>query len=322
MNGKIKAFYECQGMAVNGNKAYGIVRGYETSANVDNSGFQNTQGNADFPYKLFVAFFATSEQKTQMETTFRNAALKFFKYKTTECGMQFSFTGWTIGNIVKRLPEIFDLIYNTISENGGKTSEFCPYCGDELVEGEYKRCYIDGNNVNVEFKCVDKINEIINAENAEFNAAPNNVLRGTAGALIGGVVGAGVAVLLLYLGYVAFISAVVSVLLGCFLYQKFGGKPNWIMLVIVCVVTMVFMALAVVGTYVVISGIETNNYLASQGINETISAFEAFSLLMEDEEVSSAFYSDLFMSLLFAVIGMVIEIVYVARSIKRKSAVQ
>lgn len=148
----------------------------------------------------------------------------------------------------------------------------------------------------------------------------SNILRGTIGALIGGLVGAAIAVLLLYFGYIAFWSSAVSVVLGAFLYQKFGGKPNWVMLGIVAVVTLVLMTLAVVGTYIVLSGIVINEELAAQGITETISMFEAFSACMELEEFSTIFYRDLALSLVFAVVGVVVEVVYVYQKIKRSAA--
>lgn len=307
MNGKIKAFYESQGMTVEKNKAYGIVRGYETNASiVDTSWEAGAYGDTNYPYRVFVAFYATSEQKQKIENALRNAALKYFKFRIDDCGLEFSYTGMTTGAMAKRLPELFDFVFGTITENGGKTHEFCPFCGAELQEGNYKRCNVNGKTITLELSCVDKINAVIAAENEEFKAAPNNILRGLAGALIGGLAGAVVEAVLLYIGYVAFLSAIVSVVLGAFLYQKFGGKPTKIMLVIVGAVTLVFMALTVFLMYFII---------IAEG------SMEMFMLAMEIEEVSNAFTMDMILALVFAVVGIIIEIVLLARTIRRNKGI-
>ena len=121
MNGKLKAFYESQGMTVVKNKAYGIVRGYETNALLVNTAWNSAAfGNNTYPYRFHISFFATSDQKAQMETALRNAALKYFQFTMTECGLQFSITGMTVGSIVKSLPSLFDTVYGIIAANGGK----------------------------------------------------------------------------------------------------------------------------------------------------------------------------------------------------------
>lgn len=87
------------------------------------------------------------------------------------------------------------------------------------------------------------------------------------------------------------------------------------MLVIVGVTTLVFMALAVLIAYLIICGMA----VAQEGLN--ISAFEAFAVLMETEEVSQAFTLDMILAMVFAVVGMVIEIVVLAKSIKRNKGI-
>lgn len=316
MNGKLKAFYESQGMTVVKNKAYGIVRGYETNALLVNTAWNSAAfGNNTYPYRFHISFFATSDQKAQMETALRNAALKYFQFTMTECGLQFSITGMTVGSIVKNLPSLFDTVYGIIADNGGKTSEYCPYCGESMESSETKKAEINGNTVTLDVQCVQKINSVIEQENADFNAAPNNYLRGFAGALIGALVGAAIAVVLALIGFIAAISAIVAVFLGTFLYQKFGGKPNKIMLVIVGVTTLVFMALAVLIAYIIASGIA----VVEVGVN--MGAIEAFVYCMDVEEFAQGFYLDLALSLVFSVVGMVIEIVIISRNIKRKRSI-
>ena len=309
MNKKFRLFFESNGMAVDGNKAYGLVKGYETNAQVvmmDNT----------FPYKWFISFFATSDQKAQMEAALRNAAIKSFKFTMTDCGVMLGLNDLTVGRLIARLPSVFDTVYGIISGNGGKGEGFCPFCGEPLDQLTVKKSNINGMTVTLDSGCVDKMNAVIDEENRDFASAPNNYLKGFLGALVGGVVGIVIAVLLALAGFISSIAAIAAVALGAFLYRKLGGKPNKMMIVIVGVTTLVCMVLAVVISYLIAAGIAMNEV----GITD-MSVFEVFALCMEDEEFSRLFYLDLVLSMVFAVIGAVAQMFVLGRSIKRKQRI-
>lgn len=168
---------------------------------------------------------------------------------------------------------------------------------------------VNGMVIKLDDDCVNKLNEMIDQENREFEAAPNNYFKGFLGALIGGVVGAVIAIILYFVGFYAGISSFVSFFVGVLLYKKFGGKPDKMMLVIVTATTFVMMISSVLLLYL----------LAAVGFTEgRYGMFEAFSVCMAQEEgFASSFYADLAMMILFTIIGCVAEIVKTARSIKR-----
>lgn len=310
MNKKYSAFFAEQGMTVNGNRAYGIVRGYEM-----NAALVGVYTNNGSPLQLHISFYATDEQKRKMEAALRNAAIKFCKFGFTAYGLAIGLNDMTLGRLLKRMPQLLDTFFGILTENGALTSEYCPVCGNPFGESK-KQCTIDGYTIYIDAECVDNINAVIEAENKDFNEAPNHYLRGFLGALIGGLAGAAVAVVLYAVGFISSIAAVVSVVFGTFLYKKFHGKPNKMMLVIVAATTVVCMALSVFLIYLTASGIAAQQ----EGLN--ISAMEAFKIVMADSEVSRAFYADLAMVLLFSAIGIGIQIAYTARAIKRQGTIK
>lgn len=350
MNKKFAEFFMSQGMTVNGNSAYGIVRGYETNAAF-------VQMNSSAPLQLHISFYSTDEQKRYIEGGLRSAQLKYVQYRFTPYGLAIGLTDLTFNTLAKKLPVLFDTFYGIIAQCGGTTSEHCPVCGElydnpppqinnpTVQDGTAtapdttaqdasavtqdtvtdnppppaagkKQCFIDGYTMHLHPACVANINAVIEAENKDFANAPNNYLRGFLGALIGGVVGAVIAIVLNLVGFISSIAAVVSVVLGCFLYQKFHGKPNKMMLVIVSITTVVCMVLSVFAIYVVVAGVAA----IQEGVN--ISAMEAFTICMQAPEFARMFYLDLALILVFSAIGIGVQIAAAAKSIKRKGTIK
>ena len=305
MNKKVVKFFSSYGMSLNGKTMYVKINGYE--ANVQLSQFDNVS-----PLKIHVSFYATDEQKRTIETAIRNLALKFFRMTFTKYGISLGFNGMTLGGLLKRLPPVLEQIFGILSENGALPAEYCPVCGNLLEEGKFKTCQINGNTITIDNDCVDTINKVISAENADFNNAPNNCLRGFAGAVIGALAGVAVAVLLYIVGFVSSLSAVISIVLGSFLYQKFHGKPNKLMIIIVSVTTLVFLSATVPVVYIVAAGIVAK----SEGLSYT--AIEAFNICMKAPEFSRLFYADLALVVLFTALGMGLQIFTLVKKIKRE----
>ncbi len=365
MNKKYTAFFEGYGMTVDKNSAYGKIHGYETNAVL-------RPLEMTFPLLIHISFYATDEQKRNMEFSIRNLALKFFNMQFSAYGLAMGFNDITNGRLIKRLPEVLEKIFAIISENGAMNADFCPVCGrafgaveeeevifpiDDAPEAaeeklvtdaenqggevkaeetvpenaeankpsavetavkkpavvrEFKKCNIDGLTITIDSDCVETINSVIRQENSDFENAPNNYFKGFLGAFIGGLAGVAVAIVLYAIGFISSISAIISIALGTFLYRKFHGKPNKIMIVIVSLTTFVMMIASVVGIYIVSSGI------AAAEVGVPMTAIEAFGILMQDSEFSGMFYADLCMVILFTVIGIVVEIFVMAKGIKRR----
>lgn len=312
MNKKLLDFCAGRGMDVLGSRARGVVNGYEVSVNELNVNQASNSG--EYPYQFHFNFYATDDQKRDIRNALDNAQIKRCNRIFTEYGLKITLTDFTVGKLVERLPEIFDTVISAISSNGGLGSNYCPKCGKEFTDNKCE-ISIDGFNISIDRECRDSINAEIEAENKAFEEAPNNYLRGFAGAAVGGVVGVVVAIIINLMGYYAAIGSIASIVVGTLLYQKFGGKPTKMMILIVVGTTFVFMMLSVVILYYVYAAIA----VAETGVD--MSAMEAFKIIMQDEEIRGDFYVDIIMTVVFTIIGVVADFAYMSRSTKRKSNV-
>lgn len=307
MHKKFKEYFERQGAEINGSKAYGVINGYEVN-------FMGAipLGEANYGsggVSLHISFYATDDSRRTIENEIRILETKFVHYSFDKFGVQFSITDWTAGKIAKKVEDIINKVSEILNGCNALGSGSCPICGKLLPENATKR-QVDGMTITLDDDCVNKLNEIIDQENREFEEAPNNYLKGFVGALIGGAAGAVVAIILSLIGFISSISAFVAFFVGVLLYKKFGGKPNKMMLVIVTATTFVCMIVSVVCIYLFVAGV--------LGAESGMAATEAFAYYMaNDSEFSAGFYSDIACTVLFSILGCVFEIVKTARNIKR-----
>ena len=312
MNKKLAEFCTSKGMAVNGMQAYGVINEYEV--NVKELNVNQASNSGEYPYQFHFSFYATDDQKRIMNNALDDAKIKRCQFHFTEYGLYVALTDFTLGKLIERLPSLFELFISTISNNGGLTRQYCPMCGKEFCDNK-QELKLDGFSIGIDSDCKDSINAAIEAENKAFEEAPNNYLKGVCGALVGGVIGIVVAIILFNMGFYSSIAAIVSIVVGTLLYKKFGGKPTKMMIVIVSMVTLVFMAISVFLCYFIDAGI------AAKEVGLDISAFEAFKIIMDDEEIAGMFRVDMIMVLLFSIIGVVLESVYISKSLKRKQKI-
>lgn len=265
------------------------------------------------PLKLHVSCYTTDEQKRKIGEALQSASTKGFVSAFTTYGIVVGLGCLTFGGLVKLLPDVMDTVFRIIGENGALGKEYCPVCGNLLGATAETPCEIEGMKIKIDADCVGKLNAAIRAENKALQETPDNCLKGFLGALIGGAVGAGVAAIIYNLGYISCWSAIIAILLGSFLYQKFGGKPSGKMIVIVSLTTVVCMLLSVFVCYLVAAGMAA----AEEGIN--MGAFEAFAFLMEaDEEFARYFAVDLVCMLVFSAIGVFVEIGQLRQKIQKE----
>ncbi len=309
MNKKFSELFSGYGMSINGNYAYGLIKGYET--NVVIRMFDNIS-----PVTLHVSCYTTPEQTRAIEQTFLRASLKFFRFAFTDYGVSFGLNDITAGKLIKRMPSILNQIFSTLADNGALDSKYCPVCGNELSVENSKKTKVDGFSIQMDQACISALNNSINAENKDFEEAPNNYVNGFFGAMLGGFIGAIIAIGLYMIGFVSSISAFVAVLTGVFFYKKFHGKPNMMMIAIVALTTLAWMVGSVFIIYISVA------YMAVQEANMTLTALEGFKLLMQDSEFAGFFSSDLSLTLLFSLLGIGYQTYALTKAIKRKKAIQ
>ncbi len=308
MNKKIKEYFENKGMKIQNEMGYGIINGYETNLVVrvlDNQA----------PVLLHISTFIPNEKKEAILNTIKNMHVKMLMVDFTAYGLLIGLNDITIGKLIKRLDDILNSIYAILTDFGALTKEHCPVCGDVLPEDAAIH-NVDGLQITLDEKCVEGINAAIEQANDEFEKAPNNRSRGFLGALIGALGGAVIYYILYLIGFISAISVVVGIFLGAKLYQKFGGKPDKIMIVIVTLVSFVVLLLTVFIIYVMAS----KGLVADYGFTST--GFKAFKDMMTVKEFKSSFISDLAMTVVFTIAGGILEAVDMARAIKRVDKVK
>lgn len=302
MNKKVISLLQQYGLTVTGNTAYGIMQGYETSLRSPSPMEQSA-------YYIHVNFYATDEKKQEIAAELGRTGIKLTATPSAY-GLTICFPAAFAGTLVKNLPVLFDRLIALLKQNELPGADTCPYDGKPLIEAEKKRCSINGFYVTLNNDCVSSINQQIEEENRAFANAPNNYLQGICGALVGGVVGAALVIALYFMEYVASISAIIAVMLGAFLYRKFGGKPNAVMIVIVSVISLIFI---LIGYYAAVIIDIISEFSLDFG-----SAVELLNLnLAENPEFSKLFYTNLALLLVFTALGIGVMIFSLVRQIKR-----
>lgn len=309
MNKKLKNYFEGLGLKIDGNNAHGNLNGYEVSADV-------SMLDTVAPVKLHINLFANEEVKMQIMDEILALKYKHFIVNVDIYGFVLGFNDpLTVGKLLKRMPEMVNRIFEIFGKYETKGIGYCPVCG-ELLEEDSKQYKIEWALITLNNDCVKNINSVIEKDNMNFNKSPNNYLKGTLGACIGALVGIVAFVVIFFIGYISSLTSFIAILLGSYLYKKFGGKQNFVMIIIVATISIASMLLAVFGIYL----------LAAQTLaimfDFTSVGIEAFKDMMTIEEFSKEFTSNLLMTLLYTLIGVGYEIYNLSKSIKRQGKIK
>lgn len=303
MNKKLAAALQQHGMTVTGNSAYGTVHGYEMSLRAPSPMEQSA-------YFLHVSFYASEEKKQEAANEIARFGNKL-RVENSAYGLTITLPQpvFTLNPLIEAIGVLFEKIPALFKQKEIPGADVCPYDGNPMTENS-RRCVMNGFFVTLNNDCISSINKAIEEENRLFANAPNNYLQGICGALVGGVVGAALVIALYFMEYVASISAIIAVMLGAFLYRKFGGKPNAVMIVIVSVISLIFI---LIGYYAAVIIDIISEFSLDFG-----SAVELLNLnLAENPEFSKLFYTNLALLLVFTALGIGVMIFSLVRQIKR-----
>lgn len=303
MNKKLAAALQQHGMTVTGNSAYGTVHGYEMSLRAPSPMEQSA-------YFLHVSFYASEEKKQEAANEIARFGNKL-RVENSAYGLTITLPQpvFTLNPLIEAIGVLFEKLPALFKQKEIPGADVCPYDGNPMTENS-RRCVMNGFFVTLNNDCIGSINKAIEEENRLFANAPNNYLQGICGALVGGVVGAALVIALYFMEYVASISAIIAVMLGAFLYRKFGGKPNAVMIVIVSVISLIFI---LIGYYAAVIIDIISEFSLDFG-----SAVELLNLnLAENPEFSKLFYTNLALLLVFTALGIGVMIFSLVRQIKR-----
>lgn len=300
MNKKLQESFSQAGITFVKNRGYGVVHGFET-----NVIFSNLN-----PIVIHFSCYATDDQKRNVLQALAGEKIKFTQFSFSKFGLLLTINDWTAGTLAKRLLSVLETICNTLTSNGALGIGHCPVCGSALDFEQCKKCDVEGMSISIDNACVENINGLIDEENKAIDEAPNNYLRGFAGAFIGGLAGVALAVIFYVIGFISAISAFVAFFVGELLYRKFGGKPNAMMIVILSCTVFVMMILSVVGTYFVAAA------MGASKVN--MGTIEYFKLCMQDEEIRRGFVMDLVLTVVFTILGCAYEIYMLWKRIRRQ----
>lgn len=288
-----KKIYETLGLVEKEkNVFYGVYRGYELTLAVNQQFF------------VHLNFFADGNIKAQAVRVFHTASNQTMtNVGVSVYGLAATVNGMTTNSIIKKITEKLDATIAYLNANEAKGVGYCPCCGEEC--DLLKTIRVNDVYVSLDDKCYNEVAKVAAVEEQQYNAQPNNYLKGFLGAILGAGIGAVAWIVLYYLGFLSALTAVLAVFLGNYFYVKFGGKANNVKNIIVAGVSLVVLVLACVGIYYV----EVGSVIAANNLNMT-----PFELIFSDEELTGYFVYDMAMNVIFTIIGVVAQVA----STKRK----
>ena len=309
MNKKIKTYFEGKGFETNGNIGKGKLHGHEVSLYVEIL-------NNLVPVQLHIAFYASTEVKREILNEIRNLKIKYLRFDCDSYGLWLGMNDITVGGLMKKMDNILEQIFGVLSKYAVLGYGYCPLCGEVIDIENSKQYRLNWAHITLDQKCVENVNAIINDENAEFNAASNNLGKGSLGAVLGSLIGVVSYVILFFMNFISAISAFLSSYLGALFYKKFGGKPNKMMIVIVSVISIASMLL----TAYLLHALAAKGILLEAGYDMGMN--DAFKAMMDDPDFSSAFLSNFGLTALFSIIGAASQLSALIRSTKRAETIK
>ena len=287
--------------------AYGKVEGYEVNLNVQS-----------YP-TLYFSTFLTQAKKNEFVMKLNALKLSFVHVTPFDYGVAVKVSALFGKEYTKRIPMIIETVVSILNEIEAPKCDICPQSGEKLDEVENKVITLPelGIKLRLTSAAIETVNSTISKANEDFKAAPNRYGRGFLGILIGAIAGVILTIVFSYIGFITTIAPLVAILLGTFLYQKFGGKPNSVMIVMSFVTTTVI----ILGVLFAIYYLGATGWCLEQGVN--LSGNEAFKYCMaNDEEFAKGFRTDMLFNLLFIFIAEGLSVAGLIRKIRRPNIVQ
>ena len=236
---------------------YGHIAGYEV----------NVLSNVMAPGPLFMfSTYASVEKKTSIVNRIRALNIKYLTADQFDYGVWVIIGAFTSKKFKQDAPATLEKVIRILEEAEAPKADICPKTGKPLDELDSKIVSIPDTPLKLRLSPdgIAAVNQQIDKENQEFTDTPNNYLKGFFGVLIDAVAGLLLMIIIRLIGFYSAIAAAASIYLGVFLYKKFGGKPNVVMIVMSLATTIVFVMAALLVMYV----LAANGLAIQEGIAE------------------------------------------------------
>lgn len=306
MNKQIQNYLEKKNFQISESLATGLIDNYSINVFCD-------KYNKTYPLSIHIATYLETENKKNVINEIKNS---FPQISITGdgFGLILGLQALTNERLVELMDEVLTQVVYLIRVNGALDNDYCCYCGKAFNDDKILTV-INGLNYYLHDECKQQIQSSIRHTNIAFDRAPNNYGKGILGALLGAFIGLVVFEILYALNFFSALSSFVGIALGTFFYQKFGGKPTKMMVLIVSCFTFAFLLGDLFFMYVRSSEYIIENLELTSGYG--LSGFEAFGFLLKNSnEFKNAFISDLIINIIFCIVGAVYEIITLLQKIK------
>lgn len=287
------------------NNGYGFINDYEVNV------FNNVM--AVGPVFIFSTFLSQTK-KNDFIIKMNDRKIPLVQAQAFDFGVMVTLGSMTAKSFEKKCKEVLPIILEILESIDAPKKDICPQSGEKLDELDSKIVTLPRTKIKIRLsnKAVAVVNNNIDKSNEDYEIAPNNYLKGFAGIFIGVLVGVVLTVIFALLGYITVLAPLVSIFLGIFLYKKFGGKQNYVMIIMSFITTLVILLSTLIIMYVVVAdkGLEEAG-LSYRGLN----AF--FYCIQNIPEFKKLFYIDLALNTLVILLAEGLSFYQLNKMIKR-----
>lgn len=290
--------------------AYGQINGYEVNV---------LARPLDIGPIFIFSTYISLEKKNAFINRIKSKRFSMVSASALEFGVVVAIGVMTPGGVEKKFKKVLPVILSLLDEFEAPKKDVCPLSGIEMDDLNSKLVPIPELSIKVRLTndAIANVNNQIEKINEEYEEAPNNYLKGVGGLLIGALVGVLLTIGLGLLGYITAFASFISIILGTFLYSKFGGKQNKMMILMSFAITTISILLAVFVIYI----IQANNLMRDADLSYR--GMDAFKYSMANsEQFKRAFLLDLGLNLVFIIIGIVVSFFTLKKMIKRPKKVE
>lgn len=287
------------------NIGYGCINGYEVNvlANLVAWG----------PIFFFSTFLSQSK-KNDFVIKLNAKKIPLVRTEAFDFGVVVMIGVMTAGSIEKKCGKVIPVILEILELLEAPKKDICPQSGEGIDEQNSKVTILPENKVKIRLSnnAILAVNSTIEKNNEDFQEAPNNYFRGFGGIFIGALTGLALTVIFALLGYITALAPLVSIIFGVYLYSKFGGKQNYVMIIMSFVTTLVVILGAITLMYIVAA----NKAVIKVGLDYR--GFEALTYCLKAvPEFQRLFYLDLSLNAFFILLAEGFSIYRLIKMIQR-----